>query len=184
LALSLFAIDVWVTEVDPAVVGEEVLFVSCFTTLVPPAVAGLLAASRNANDGVELPVPIEGTVVLVTGLTVVLVVGSVLVLGAVPVVGATVVLTGTLVTVAPWTPAEAGASAGGVAGAASADAGPEPRSRKSPARSAKDAAHRRGLTTSIFGLALICPDYGLSWACLWLGTRRAKRLRRDKGFLT
>jgi len=172
LALSLFAIDVRVTEVDPAVVGEEVLFVSCFTTLVPPAVAGLLAASRNANDGVELPVPIEGTVVLVTGLTVVLV------------VGAAVVLTGTPVTGVPWTPAEAGASAGGVAGAASAEAGPEPRSRKSPARSAKDAAHRRGLTTSIFGLALICPDYGLSWACLWLGTRRAKRLRRDKGFLT
>jgi hypothetical protein len=41
------------------------------------------------------------------------------------------------------------------AGAVSAEAGPACSTRKRPARSAKDAAHLRGLTTSFLVLALI-----------------------------
>ena len=47
------------------------------------------------------------------------------------------------------------APAGGEAGAVWAEAGPAFSTRKSPARSAKDATHLRGLTTSFLGLLLI-----------------------------
>ena len=140
----------WVTETSPADVGAAVLFDSCFSTPAPVGAVGLLAAWSTASDGFEPPLPPWGTVVLVTG-AVVLVVA-----GASVVVGATAVFTVVLVTAVPWAPGADGASAGDVAGAASAEAGPEPKSKKRPARSAKDATHLRGLTTSFLGLVLIC----------------------------
>ena len=46
-------------------------------------------------------------------------------------------------------------AAGPEAGAVSAEAGPEGSTRKSPVRSAKAAAHLRGLTASILALVLM-----------------------------
>jgi hypothetical protein len=166
---------VWVTEVVPADVGATVLLVSCLTSLDPLGEPSLLADSRTDIEGFEPPVPPKGTVVLVTGLTVVLVVAGTVVAVAVGAAGATVVAV-------PWAPE---APAGGEAGAVSAEAGPEPRNRKTPARSAKDAAHLRGLTTSFLGLELICWERPLVVrACVVLRARRPKHHRRDGGFLT
>ncbi|MDQ6728563.1 MAG: hypothetical protein M3066_20740 [Actinomycetota bacterium] len=96
LELSLFAPDVWVTgvwvtEVVPGDAGAAVLVVSCFTTLGPPGEPVWPIVWRNDTDGVELPVPPRGTVVLVTGLTVVLVVAGTVVVGAAGAAGAAVV---------------------------------------------------------------------------------------------
>jgi len=134
-----------------------------------------------AIEGFDDPPP-WGTEV-VTGLTVVLVVAgaAVLLLAGAAVLlvvadGAVVLLTGATVLVVtpvppdvPWAPVVL-APAGGEAGAASsAEAGRAPRSRKSPARSAKDAAHLRGLTTSISGLVHIC------WGLTALAVAAARR---------
>lgn len=142
MELSLFSLADLTTVVVTVVAGVVVLVVACFTSCF--AAGGgldgvcLLAASRMASDGLELPVPLAGTVVLVTGFTVVAVVDG----------GASV----------PWVPTGDGAPAGAVAGAVWAEAGREPSRTKSPARSANDAAHLRGLTTSLLGLTLICLD--------------------------
>lgn len=101
-----------------------------------------------AIDGLELPDPLTGTVVLGAGAgaTVVLVVLGAAVVGGV--VDAVVALLGPV----PWVPV---APAGALAGAVSAEAGPAASTRKRPARSARDATHLRGLTTSILGSELI-----------------------------
>jgi hypothetical protein len=133
----------------------------------------LLAASRTAIDGFEPPDPLTGTVVLGTALTVVLVVGATVPLGASVEFPGELSAAGALV---PWAPVEE--PAGDVAGAASAEAGPEPTSRKSPARSAKDAAHLRGLTTSFLGLELICVG---SAASVVAGCARTERPAQGRG---
>ena len=144
---SPVAVDVWVTVVVPAVVGAVVLVVSDgFTAADPLGCVGTVVVVAvicwsTANDGLEPPVPV-GTVVVGA---------AVAVAGAavVGVAGATVV-TGLAVEVPwDWVPAAV------VAGAVSAEAGPAFRTRKRPARSAKDATHLRGLTTSFLVLALI-----------------------------
>jgi hypothetical protein len=76
-------VDVWLTEVEPADVGEETVWVVWFTMLDPPAapgtvagfVVGVLMDWMTARLGIEPPLPLTGTVV-VTGLTVVLVVAA------------------------------------------------------------------------------------------------------------
>jgi hypothetical protein len=76
-------VDVLLTEVEPAVVGEEMLWVVCCTTLDPPGEpglvvgvdAGLLMDWMTARLGFEPPDPLTGTVVA-TGWTVVLVVAA------------------------------------------------------------------------------------------------------------
>jgi hypothetical protein len=123
-------------------------------------------------DGLELPDPLTGTVVLGAGLTVVLVV-----LGA-AVVGGVVDAVVALLPAVPWVPVEA--PAGSLAGAVCAEAGPACSTRKRPARSAKDATHLRGLTTSILGWVLIGmqrPPRGLRAREMWTP-------RRDEGGLT
>lgn len=103
-------------------------------------------------DGLELPDPPRGTVVLGAGAgaTVVLVVVGAAVVGGV--VDAVVAL----VPEVPWVP--------GGAPAVSAEAGPACSTRKRPARSAKDATHRRGRITSFLGWVLIvCSDRLGDW---------------------
>jgi hypothetical protein len=112
-------------------------------------VAVELAAWRTANDGLDPPLPLAGTVVVGAGATVVPVVAGAAVVGGVA--GATVVA-GALLAAVPWVPL---APADPVVGAVSAEAALALRTRKRPARSAKDAAHLRGLTASILGLVLI-----------------------------
>jgi hypothetical protein len=108
-----FPVDDWVTDVEPAVVGGVVLWVTGLTELVPPAGAGWvdgwltgwLADSSTDMLGFEPPLPLTGTVV-VTGLTVVVVAAAGAVVGggagadvtgaAALVPLATVVVTGTL----------------------------------------------------------------------------------------
>jgi hypothetical protein len=105
----------------------------------------LAAVWRVASDGLELPVPLAGTVVDGAGATVVA--GAAVVGG---VVVATVV--GALPAAVPWVlevPADP------EVGAVSAEAGASLSSRKSPDRSAKAAAHRRGLAPSFLALVLI-----------------------------
>ena len=133
----------------PAVNGAVVvLVVSDFTAAGPLLFVGTVVVVavicwRTASDGLDPPVP-EGTVVVGAGATVVAdaAVGG-------EVAGATVV-TG-LASEVPWDWVPAGAGAGAV----SADAGRAFSTRKRPARSAKDATHLRGLTTSFLVLALI-----------------------------
>jgi hypothetical protein len=130
--------------------GVAVLLVSDFTTAAPPAGAGAVVEVtdwRTDSGAFEPPLPTEGTVVLGVGATVVLMAGAVVVGG---VAGATVV-TGALLAAVPWV----WVPAGGEAGADSAEAGRAFSTRKSPARSAKEAAHLRGLTTSVLELLLI-----------------------------
>jgi hypothetical protein len=142
--------DVWVTVVVPAVTRAVVVLVvsdglaaadplGCVGTVV---VVALICWSR-ANDGLDPPVPV-GTVVVGAAVAGAAVVGVV--------AGATVV--GLAVAALPevpwdWVPAA------GAAGAVSAEAGPAFSTRKSPARSAKDATHLRGRTTSFLVLELI-----------------------------
>jgi hypothetical protein len=136
------AVDVWVTEVVPAVVGAVVVLVVSdgFTAADPLGCVGTVVVVAVicwswANDGLEPPVPV-GTVVVGAAVAGAAVVG--------------VVVTGLAVEVPwDWVPAAV------VAGAVSAEAGPAFRTRKRPARSAKDATHLRGLTTSFLVLALI-----------------------------
>jgi hypothetical protein len=135
-------------KLELGVAGEEVLFVSDFTTAVVLGWLSLAADSRTAIVGLDPPLPPGGAVVVGAGATVTLVVAGATVVGGVVV--ATVV-TGTLLAV-PWVP---WAPAGADAGAVWAEAGPACRTRNRPARSARDAAHLRGLTTSILGLVLI-----------------------------
>ena len=146
---SPVAVDVWVTEVVPAVVGAVVVLVVSdgFTAADPLGCVGTvvvvaLICWSSANDGWDPPLPM-GTVVVGAGAAV----AGAAVVGVVA--GATVV-TGLAVEVPwDWVPAAV------VAGAVSAEAGPAFRTRKRPARSAKDATHLRGLTTSFLVLALI-----------------------------
>ena len=151
--LSPFEFDDVLTEVEPAVVGVDVLLVSDVTTAWPAGlgatvVAVLLADWRTANDGLEPPLPLGGTVVAGAGATVVLVVAGAAVVGGVAVATGA----GALLATVPWVPL---APADPVVGAVSAEAGWLFRTRKRPARSAKDAAHLRGLTASILGGVLI-----------------------------
>jgi len=155
-------VDDWLTEVEAAGAGEGALWVICFTATVDEvvgagAVVGGLSEAMTAMLGLEPPPPLTGPVAA-AGWAVVLVAAA----GAdgagagTGVAGAALLpLTGTaVVTVAPdvpWEPVEA-------PGAVSAEAGRAPRSRKRPARSAKDAAHLRGLTASLLGLVLIWLD--------------------------
>ena len=141
------------TEVEPAVVGVDVLLVSDVTTAWPAGfgatvVTGVLADWRTANDGFEPPLPLGGTVVAGAGATVALVVAGAAVVGGVAVATGA----GALLATVPWVPV---APADAEVGAVSAEAGWLFRTRKRPARSAKDAAHLRGLTASILGLVLI-----------------------------
>jgi hypothetical protein len=70
-----------------------------------------------------------------------------------------------------WVPAAV------VAGAVSAEAGPAFSTRKRPARSAKDATHLRGLTTSFLVLELI----GLNGPPSWAASAGSLDRRRDEG---
>ncbi len=90
------------------------------------------------------------------------------------VAGATVVtgLAWALLVDVPWDWVPAGAEAGAV----SAEAGPAFSTRKSPARSAKDATHLRGLTTSFLVLELIGLNRPPSLGCE-RGDRRAPQGR-------
>jgi hypothetical protein len=109
------------------------------------------------------------------GATVVLVVAGAAVVGGVVV--ATVVAGAALVAAplleVPWVP---WAPAGSEAGVVCADAGRALRTRNRPARRAKDAAHLRGLTTSILGLVLIVRN-----APPGLGCRREGRRHTSQG---
>jgi hypothetical protein len=145
LELSLFPVDV-VTDEVPGVEGAEVLLVSVVTVAVPPGLAagagavvvgGVLADWRTDSDGFELPLPLGATVV----------VGAGTVVAGAAVVGGVVVATVPEAPLAavPWAPVEVPA---GDAGAVSAEAAEAFRTRKSPARSAKEAAHLRGFTPS------------------------------------
>ena len=147
--LSPFPVDEVVTEVAPALVGAVVLVVSWVTVAVPPGLAagagavvgtGALAAWRVESDGFELPLPLGATVVVGAGATVVLVAGA-------AVVGGVVVATVPEAPLAavPWAPE---VPAGSEAGAVWAEAAWAFKTRKSPARSAKEAAHLRGFTPS------------------------------------
>jgi hypothetical protein len=161
--------DVVLTEVVPAVVGVEVVGVVCLATACPLAAgAWVVGGTRDwitAMLGFEPPLP-PGATVVETGLAMVVVVAAAgavvggVVLGTV-VAGATVVLASP--PAVPWVLV-------GAPEAAWAEAGRAPRSRKRPARSAKDAAHLRGRTTSLLGLELICPDRRPS---VWLRAREA-----------
>ncbi|HET7721432.1 MAG TPA: hypothetical protein VFK43_15805, partial [Acidimicrobiales bacterium] len=140
--------DVWVTEVVPAVVGAVVVLVVSdgFTAADPLGCVGTvvvvaLICWSTASDGFDPPVPV-GTVVVGAAVAV----AGAAVVGVVA--GATVV-TGLAVVPWDWVPAAV------VAGAVSAEAGPAFSTRKRPARSAKDATHLRGLTTSFLVLELI-----------------------------
>jgi hypothetical protein len=158
---ELVGVDVWVTEVVPAVVGEVVLFGSVLTA---GALAGarvvVVSDRRTSIDGFEPPLPTEGAVVVGAAATVVAVVA---VAGAVVVgvvAGATVVTVVPLVPwVAVWLPA------GDEAGAVSAEADRAFSTRTSPARSMSDATHLRGLTTSILRLVLIGRNRPPWWDC-------------------
>jgi len=179
LAPSLFGTEDWIpgdwiTDVDPATVGAtrllaSGLLVSGFGATGSVGALTALAACSTASEGLEPPLPPRGAALLVAGATVV---DGAVVLG---VTGGVVVL----VAPVPWTPDAAGALVD-VADGASAEAGRAPRSKRSPARSAKDATHLRGLTTSILGLLLKCwdrpPSPGLD--------RGVENRRRDVGFLT
>jgi hypothetical protein len=90
---SAFPLDDWVTEVEPAVVGDVVLWVVWVTTLDPPAEPGevvgvgltvvdVLMDCSTAMLGFEPPPPLTGTVVA-TGVAVVLVAAAGAVLGGV-----------------------------------------------------------------------------------------------------
>jgi hypothetical protein len=147
------AVDVWVTEVVPAVVGAVVVLVVSdgFTAADPLGCVGTVVVVAvicwsTANDGLDPPDP-EGTVVVGAAVAV----AGAAVVGVVA--GATVVtgLASVLLVEVPWDWVPAAV----VAGAVSAEAGPAFRTRKRPARSAKDATHLRGLTTSFLVLALI-----------------------------
>ena len=98
------------------------------------------------RDGFEPPDPLGGTVVA-TGFTVVLVLAGAAVVGGV--VATVVGLLPADVPEVPVAPSDPGA------GAVWAEAGPACSTRKRPARSAKDATHRRGLTTSFLEPVLI-----------------------------
>lgn len=148
---SPVAFDVWVTEVVPAVNGAVVVLVVSdgFTAADPLGFVGTVVVVAficwsTASDGLDPPVPV-GTVVVGAGA-----VAGATVVGAAA--GATVV-TGLAVALLEvpwdWVPAAAGA------GTASAEAGRAFSTRKRPARSAKDATHLRGLTTSFLVLELI-----------------------------
>jgi hypothetical protein len=137
----------------PAVVGVDVLLVSNVTAAWPAGLGATVVAvacCRVANDSFEPPLPLGGTVVVGAGAgaTVVLVVAGAAVVGGVVVATGA----GTLLADVPWVPV---APADPVAGAVSAEAALALRTRKRPARNAKDAAHLRGLTAPILGLVLI-----------------------------
>jgi hypothetical protein len=166
---SPLAGDVVLTEVEPAVVVAEVVGVVCLATACPLAAgAWVVGGTRDwitAMLGFEPPLP-PGATVVETGVTVLVVVAATgavvggVVVGTV-VAGATVVLAA--LPAVPWVLV-------GAPEAAWAEAGRAPRSRKRPARSAKDAAHLRGRTTSLLGLELIRPDRRPS---VWLRAREA-----------
>lgn len=150
---SPVAVDVWVTVVVPAAVGAVVVLVvsdgftaadplGCVGTVVVVAVICL----STANDGLDPPLPV-GTVVVGAAVAV----AGAAVVGVVA--GATVVtgLASALLVEVPWDWVPAAVEAGAV----SAEAGPAFSTKKRPARSAKDATHLRGLTTSFLVLALI-----------------------------
>ncbi|MDQ4067948.1 MAG: hypothetical protein M3203_00475 [Actinomycetota bacterium] len=147
---SPLPVDDVLTE-ELAAGGAVVVVTSGFTTGDAPVCAGgtvvvvgagVLTVWSVASDGFELPPPVEGTVVLTAGATVV----------AGAAVAGGVVVAGALLAAVPWVPVEvpAGSEAGE---AVSAAAGPAFRTRNIPARSAKAAAHLRGFTAS--GLALV-----------------------------
>jgi hypothetical protein len=148
---SVFTLDVWLTGVEPAVAGVVVTVVPEAGTTVVLVGAGTVVVTTDcsvASDTIELPLPV-GTVVVGAGATVVLTAGAAVVGGL---DGATVVAVAAVPWVPVWVPA------GGEAGAVSAEADPVCSTRKRPARSAKDATHLRGLTTSFLGLVLIGLD--------------------------
>jgi hypothetical protein len=169
------AVDVWVTGVVPAVVGAVVvLVVSDGLAATDPlgfvgtVVVVALICWSNSSEGFDPPLPV-GTVVVGAGAAV----AGAAVVGVAA--GATVVtgLAAALLVEVPWDWVPAAV----VAGAVSAEAGPECSTRKRPARSAKDATHLRGRTTSILVLALIGlnrpPSSGLRARRSWTsaGTR-------------
>lgn len=152
---SPVAFGVWVTEVVPAVNGAVVVLVVSdgFTAADPLGCVGTVVVViavicwSSWIDGLDPPDP-EGTVVVGAAVAVA---GAAVVAG---VVGATVVTGLAVPPLLPdvpwdWVPAAEGA------GAVSAEAGPELSTRNSPARSAKDATHLRGLTASFLVLELI-----------------------------
>lgn len=150
LGLDGVADDVGLTDAVVGVDGGVVVLV-CGVALAGVPVAGTVVEVRAtyADSGAfEPPVPTEGTVVLGAGAGATVVLGGeAAVVGGVA--GATVV-TGAAAVPWDWVPA------GAEAGAVSAEAGLACSTRKSsPARSAKAAAHLRGLTASILGLLLI-----------------------------
>lgn len=149
---SPVAFDVWATGVVPAVTGAVVVLVVSdgFTAADPLGCVGtvvVVAANcwSTAKDGFDPPLPV-GTVVVGAGAAV----AGAAVVGVVA--GATVVtgLASVLLEV-PWDWVPAGAGAGAV----SAEAAWALSNKRRPARSAKDATHLRGRTTSILLLALI-----------------------------
>jgi hypothetical protein len=163
---SPVAVDVWVTEVVPAVTGAVVVLVVSdgFTAADPLGCVGTVVVVAvicwsTANDGFDPPVP-TGTVVVGAGAAV----AGATVVGEVA--GATVV--GLAVCVPwDWVPV----------GAVSAEAALALRTRKRPASRAKDATHLRGRTTSILLLALIGLNRPPCSGCECEG----QRLRRDEG---
>ena len=149
-ASPVVAVDVWVTVVVPAVTGAVVVVVSDGFTAADPlgcvgtVVVVALICWSTANDGLDPPLPV-GTVVVGAAVAV----AGAAVVGVV--VGATVVTGLAVVAEVPWDWVPAAVEAGAV----SAEAGPAFSTRKRPARSAKDATHLRGLTTSFLVLELI-----------------------------
>ncbi|HJV08211.1 MAG TPA: hypothetical protein VJ653_00960 [Acidimicrobiales bacterium] len=136
----------WATEVVPA--GVVVLVESGFTAAGATVVGGVVVSDcRTASDGFDPPLPLSGTVVVGAGWAAVVVAGAAVV-GVVA--GATVV--GVVLATVPWDWVPAAPEG---PGAACAEAGPACSTRKSPARSAKAAAHRRGFTTSSILLLLL-----------------------------
>lgn len=140
-------VDDSVAEAEAGVDGAVVLFVSVSAAPVGLETGALAATDwtdcRTASDGFEPPLPLGATVVLGACCAGVLVADAAVVGG---VAGATVV--GVLPPSVPWAPVW-------VPEAVWAEAGPAFSTRKSPVRSARDAAHLRGLTTSILELLLI-----------------------------
>jgi hypothetical protein len=138
--------------VVPAVNGAVVVLVVSdgFTAADPLGCVGAVVVVADicwstASDGLDPPLPVGAVVV-----------GAGAVAGAavVAVVAGAAVVTGLTVPSLPevpwdWVPAAVGA------GTASAEAGRAFSTRKRPARSAKDATHLRGLTTSFLVLELI-----------------------------
>jgi hypothetical protein len=163
LELPPVPIDGWLAEGEPVGVGATVLGVVDFTT--GGAVVVVVSDWSTAIDGFEPPVPMSGTVVGV---------GATVVAGAAVVGGAAGAAVVGVLAVVPWLPVWV--AAGGEAGAVSAEAGRAFSTRRRPARSAKDATHLRGLTTSILVLVLIGRNGPPVLDC----ERGGRDLRRDE----